>query len=271
MHLTMPPPHNFNPLRPWGRRPAPGRRPSRSARYFNPLRPWGRRLDCEIKRMEAARFQPTPPVGAETPRQVIASWNCLFQPTPPVGAETFRPAHPVFPPSRFQPTPPVGAETMKPTSPCISLQISTHSARGGGDPCESWAPWRRSISTHSARGGGDPSPFPRASYTAYFNPLRPWGRRPPRHRADRPRPGHFNPLRPWGRRPKMSSVISCMNLFQPTPPVGAETFRPAHPVFPPSRFQPTPPVGAETYLSVSCRYAREIFQPTPPVGAETTR
>ena len=78
----------FNPLRPWGRRRGrrlcvhygeiisthsargggdKGRgRQGRGRDYFNPLRPWGRRLIKLLMSTGMPRFQPTPPVGAET-------------------------------------------------------------------------------------------------------------------------------------------------------------------------------------------------------------
>ena len=146
----------------------------------------------------------------------------VFQPTPPVWAETLKPAHPLLA-IRFQPTPPVWAETpprqecisgrrdFNPLRPCgrrrqssfllpLCLQISTHSARVGGDvliiggiilihhfnplrPCGR----RRSsgirsdhsppISTHSARVGGDWKPSGWQKSEMHFNPLRPCGRR----------------------------------------------------------------------------------------------
>ena len=79
------------------------------------------------------------------------------------------------------------------------------------------------ISTHSARGGGDsPRPLPRS-----HSP-------------------HFNPLRPRGRRREDVQMMMPYEIFQPTPPVGAETGEGDMAELISLLFQPTPPVGAET-------------------------
>ena len=56
-------------------------------------------------------------------------------------------------------------------------------------------------------------------------------------------------------------------LFQPAPPVGAETTEEKRMLID-RKFQPAPPVGAETYAARLLRNFHR-FQPAPPVGAET--
>ena len=126
----------------------------------------------------------------------------VFQPTPPVGAETSVHWCTCCKHYEFQPAPPVGAET--PVGPV---------ARREG----------HLTSTRSARGGGDYFFGGKFAWENYFNPLRPWGRRHPATMILRPMPSYFNPLRPWGRRLNPYSCRFNNSLFQPTPPVGAET------------------------------------------------
>ena len=213
---------------------------------FNPLRPWGRRRKPTPRTAPPGIFQPTPPVGAETRSPSHALWPCPisthsargggdpkcwttsppraeFQPTPPVGAETGRPRRCIRRHYNFNPLRPWGRRPLSPLSPRPPRQISTHSARGGGDE------------------KADLIRF----HTSDFNPLRPWGRRPEQRHIGAAGGIYFNPLRPWGRRRRALWDFSVEFPFQPTPPVGAETRALAPRSAAPS-FQPTPPVGAET-------------------------
>ena len=146
----------FQPTPPVGAETLVSPRSQRPPSNFNPLRPWGRRLAIAQGLLNAVIFQPTPPVGAETQTKITITEDKLFQPTPPVGAETRR-----FRPSNTR------------------NDISTHSARGGGDHREEMLSYKVHIfqptppvgaetirtsqhvnelvpiSTHSARGGGD--------------------------------------------------------------------------------------------------------------------
>ena len=140
--------------------------------------------------------------GGDIPDALVECLREEFQPAPPVGAET-RPRYRVRGrPWKFQPAPPVGAETQRGTfGQCFCNTISTRSARGGGDFAKgNLLGVGLGISTRSARGGGD-----RLS-------------RLPAHPK-----GYFNPLRPWGRRPSILSIPFSRSKFQPAPPVGAET------------------------------------------------
>ena len=161
----------------------------------------------------------------------------------------------------------MGAETDAAAAAQKAADISTHSARGGGDSVKVARHPKIAISTHSARGGGDYKAGPHKSARSDFNPLRPWGRRlfpgPParhpqhisthsargggdRHPVTSPgSPGDFNPLRPWGRRRGRKCADPGPGDFNPLRPWGrrrasAEADRAA------KEFQPTPPVGAET-------------------------
>ena len=60
----------FNPLRPCGRRLHSSPRRKDSGCNFNPLRPCGRRLQIAFSFPAGTGFQSTPPVWAETVRQV---------------------------------------------------------------------------------------------------------------------------------------------------------------------------------------------------------
>ena len=84
----------------------------------------------------------------------------------------------------------------------MNIQISTHSARGGGDkPGTAHRVMAHTISTHSARGGGDICLTKGVSAVVEFQPTPPVGAETPAVRLS-------------------ASGFS----FQPTPPVGAETF-----------------------------------------------
>ena len=79
---------------------------------FNPLRPWGRRRQMAITLPLPSRFQPTPPVGAETPLPFQAlSWRFNFNPLRPWGRRLDQLGLSMFDSQGFQPAPPVGAET----------------------------------------------------------------------------------------------------------------------------------------------------------------
>ena len=135
--------------------------PSRSP-HFNPLRPCGRRL-LVIR---------------------IHGFHHIFQSTPPVWAETSSAKFSRLHLPKFQSTPPVWAETLSERANILTLRISIHSARVGGDLIEKvvsvavgkfqstppvWAETSEyrsldqlqlRISIHSARVGGDtPTPL----------------------------------------------------------------------------------------------------------------
>ena len=258
--------------------------------YFNPLRPWGRRL-CPESVIKVRYMISTHSArgGGDNGQDVAWDGWINFNPLRPWGR---RRGHRVRTPirHRFQPTPPVGAETRDPH-------------RGGG---------RAEISTHSARGGGDLTGRANTGRSSDFNPLRPWGRRLTSFMAGAAAV-NFNPLRPWGRRPGVRCPWRFANLFQPTPPVGAETLTldglpdgpqisthsargggdttPAPPRPRSRNFNPLRPWGRRRKVQrtayqaeristhsargggdeqdQSVRKRRILFQPTPPVGAET--
>ena len=84
--------------------------------------------------MAKTKFQPAPPVGAETigtrkiiPVKVISTRSARGggDATTSISLSMLK---------VFQPAPPVGAETCPLVYQLQALRISTHSARGGGDP-----------------------------------------------------------------------------------------------------------------------------------------
>ena len=171
-------PKGFQPTPPVWAETCCQRLPLRPNLHFNPLRPCGRRrksytyvkLVEEISTHSARvggdqsvqhrphrlhRFQPTPPVWAETTKEQLrydhfpisthsarvggdfltlrrSIKRRKFQPTPPVWAETWTPSRGRWR-TRFQPTPPVWAETRSDWRASVRKTISTHSARVGGD------------------------------------------------------------------------------------------------------------------------------------------
>ena len=223
-------------------------------------------LDIELA---PGPFQPAPPVGAETPYPGPPIYSNLFQPAPPVGAETRRVRSYGGELCLFQPTPPVGAETKKTLEE--STLVNFNPLRPWGRrPARSQRSqrWRKFQPTPPV-GAETPIKSSLATTLTNFNPLRPWGRRHniiiihaasvliSTHSA---RGGgdcyqcrlvscypNFNPLRPWGRRLAIAQGLLNAVIFQPTPPVGAET---------------------QTKITIT---EDKLFQPTPPVGAETRR
>ena len=132
----------------------------------------------------------------------------------------------------FNPLRPCGRRLHLCDTALLTLMISIHSARVGGDLLpqllRSLFPL---ISIHSARVGGDQQ-YPQESYQQYnFNPLRPCGRR--RNfsfsRSDRL---DFNPLRPCGRRLHFIVGVTVNADFNPLRPCGRRPKRPAVSVCP---------------------------------------
>ena len=130
-------------------------------------------------------------------------------------------------------------------------------------------------------------------FFAYFNPLRPCGRRPGSrtfrttseplfqstppvwaetscHRFPWPQSCHFNPLRPCGRRLCLSYDLRTVRKFQSTPPVWAETPRPKRNRRLPENFNPLRPCGRRPCFTAIC-LSFLTFQSTPPVWAETLK
>ena len=149
--------------------------------------------------MLSSIFQPTPPVGAETPQPAgPLSRRLYFNPLRPWGRRrALRKGHKIQ--HRISTHSARGGGDASSIKSFLGFSISTHSARGGGDKDGLFGPDRRNISTHSARGGGDMESRSVTGPGINFNPLRPWGRRPS-CTGPQPCPRYFNPLRPWGRR-----------------------------------------------------------------------
>ena len=280
---------DFNPLRPWGQRPGdcftmstatsfqptppvwaetkyirclrrrrristhsarvggdPPRRYSCGGRpcHFNPLRPWGRRRKALSGGEGGIYFNPLRPWGRRPGSSSAGLIVSIFQPTPPVGAETRSLKRLAV--GVFQPTPPAGAETAAqeaPEKPKLVFQ-PTPPVWAETDRRVERLPDGR-ISTRSARVGGDV----RGGVGAGVDT-------------------DFNPLRPCGRRPLSFVALSSAYIFQPAPPVWAETQAPFQPPQLYKNFNPLRPCGRRLFpLAVPVQ--KLLFQPTPLVGAET--
>ena len=125
------------------------------------------------------------------------------------------------------------------------------------------------ISIHAACEGGDHGSNSQQLIQRYFNPRRPWGRRPKLDVIRLPT-RDFKPRRPWGRRLFDQPQPRPCDRFQSTPPVGAATEWLNSTPKEAKRFQSTPPVGAATRLN-SFINGNDKFQSTPPVGAATAK
>ena len=213
----------FNPLRPCGRRPLTTKEPPEPSN----ISIHSARVGGDGKRARLVKinlyFNPLRPCGRRPGRRQHSNRFQIFQSTPPVWAETLRAIHPIPVVNIFQSTPPVWAETR----PVLQFSAVAY------------------ISIHSARVGGDPFWSACAPPRAYFNPLRPCGRR----LQDTHTPGHwlkFQSTPPvWAETllPPLSAVCYFISIHSAR--VGGDgkaVYNPA----PASRFQSTPPVWAET-------------------------
>ena len=99
---------------------------------FNPRRPWRRRPTRCPHPMWKILFQSTPPVKAATADICRNGGFRRFQSTPPVKAATQR-GQTCNAYRLFQSTPPVKAATRRGRMLIISHRISIHAAREGGD------------------------------------------------------------------------------------------------------------------------------------------
>ena len=148
----------------------------------------------------------------------------------------------------FQPTPPVGAETRLRDKEDGGGQISTHSARGGGDPPASNRIVELFISTHSARGGGDVSsrssclsPFPISTHSA-----RGGGDIPLRILPVCPGDISTHSARGGGDY-QVIRLVALRDISTHSARGGGDGCR-RRDRRSPHQFQPTPPVGAETLV-----------------------
>ena len=105
---------------------------------------------------QASKFQSTPPARGATLRSWWRSRRCAyFNPRPPRGGRRRpRPRHGMS--SSFQSTPPARGATLGNTPKVLSLYISIHAPREGGDWVYSLqGTWACNISIHAPREGGD--------------------------------------------------------------------------------------------------------------------
>ena len=211
---------------------------------FNPLRPCGRRHRQDVFLRHQLPFQSTPPVWAETRRNIGRSiahayFNplhpcgrrllrngrgllaTLFQSTPPVWAET----HVLIVIIRinpFQSTPPVWAETLQIRRIARSQSFQSTPPVWAETAASADCPLRLPISIHSARVGGDA---------------------------------------------KKSMLYDKLNLFQSTPPVWAETIA-WNCLISSCAFQSTPPVWAETGETTTRQFGESISIHSARVGGD---
>ena len=167
---------------------------------FNPLRPCGRRPSCTFSatRLPAISIHSARVGGDQTFAFINGTDTAISIHSARVGGDNIR-HDTLMELFEFQSTPPVWAETAASADCPLRLPISIHSARVGGDDCLELLNQLLRISIHSARVGGDRRNYYSPIWRKYFNPLRPCGRRLVSRKAPC-KPINFNPLRPCGRR-----------------------------------------------------------------------
>ena len=164
--------------------------------HFNPLRPCGRRLfgsnwrynryfisthsarvggDFRFAGMPLnfRKFQPTPPVWAETRQPSNRAKLLQFQPTPPVWAETRPPSALFIPLVYFNPLRPCGRRPHFKTEGFFSIDFNPLRPCGRRQLWQPTANCSEQISTHSARVGGDWPSMPTVGPRKIFQPTPP--------------------------------------------------------------------------------------------------
>ena len=126
----------------------------------------------------------------------------------------------------FNPRFPWGKRRLAAMKAALSIRFQSTLPVGEATPRQSINSPIEFISIHASRGGSDNISKAQLTFSRYFNPRFPWGkRRGCRGRA--PSGLHFNPRFPWGKRPEQVSVTVKLVGFQSTLPVGEATRRPA--------------------------------------------
>ena len=235
----------FNPRRPRGRRPCPpgiaatrfwfqSTPPARAAtdsafficvRHsgFNPRRPRGRRLRTWQSKAGRYCFNPRRPRGRRRISQVPSNRAFGFQSTPPARAATW----------------------VEP-SLALSILVSIHAAREGGDNHDGQkVPFQHGFNPRRPRGRRRSTAAARTS-SICFNPRRPRGRRLPIVTSPLP-VLRFNPRRPRGRRPAQHLKYSRFYCFNPRRPRGRRRAK-LYLTERNAMFQSTPPARAATWL-----------------------
>ena len=145
---------------------------------FNPLRPCGRRRFVPVVFTRAKRFQSTPPVWAETAGGGDCHMGLLISiHSARVGGDLLpQLLRSLFPLISIH-SARVGGDSAAFWVFDSSHEISIHSARVGGDDAGRSYYSTQGISIHSARVGGDVISLSFVLFSLHFNPLRPCGRR----------------------------------------------------------------------------------------------
>ena len=148
---------HFNPLFPYGKRPARSAA-ARGPTNFNPLFPYGKRhysiVSCSIRR----NFNPLFPYGKRPFGDFCSGGNFDFNPLFPYGKRPLQQRQRRLP-GLFQSTLPIREETPANAPVDAGPLISIHSSHTGRDSCSGQASW----------------------LLLHFNPLFPYGKRPTCH------------------------------------------------------------------------------------------
>ena len=166
-------------------------------------------------------FNPRSPWGERLPLRTVEDWCAGFQSTLPVGGATYG-AEPRVEITIFQSTLPVGGATAAEQTRQQEQGISIHAPRGGSDVSFALGLLTARISIHAPRGGSDIGWF-------YRNKIGVISIHAPRGGSDidicvfRIHLHDFNPRSPWGERRHDGAVLSSIQRFQSTLPVGGAT------------------------------------------------
>ena len=258
---------HFNPLFPYGKRPAPAWRRRSAWPHFNPLFPYGKRPSSNSIQFSGSPFQSTLPIREETQRKQrfahIFKISIHSSHTGRDGGSADRQADPGY----FNPLFPYGKRLYFDFAYALFILISIHSSHTGRDAHR----------LSKRRGGGN------------FNPLFPYGKR----HDDRPIVDDIAPFQstlPIREETVLDGKTRDSHRFQSTLPIREETFsfpsdRQRKPYFNPlfpygkrrapffhdtiiTQFQSTLPIREETSKQ-TCMLIQRIFQSTLPIREET--
>ena len=146
--------------------------------HFNPRPPRGGRLWQSAETPDSINiFQSTPPARGATADRGVASVWIPFQSTPPARGATMCLRLPIKT-QRFQSTPPARGATAVAVGLPLTVAISIHAPREGGDRhADGLGVDDDAISIHAPREGGDVGVSPISTAYGDFNPRPPRGGR----------------------------------------------------------------------------------------------
>ena len=145
--------------------------------YFNPLSPYGERPACDgANAKEIGNFNPLSPYGERPSRSTSRTATRYFNPLSPYGERPWE-IRATAAGKRFQSTLPVWGETCFAPVGLHGLLISIHSPRMGRDEQLPAYLAAARISIHSPRMGRDGARLKIFFAAHYFNPLSPYGER----------------------------------------------------------------------------------------------